>query len=67
MKEARSFAADMWHAQNQYDKPERMDIYDAAANLSEYIADGIPVPEKLTPALYALLWNRLCRTGGRFC
>lgn len=67
MKEAREFTAAMWHEENHYNRPARMDIYDAAANLSEYIAEGLDVPEKLTPGLYAMLWNRLCRTHGLIC
>lgn len=67
MKDARAFTRAMWEDENTYNKPARMDIYDAASNLSEYIAEGVEVPDILTPALYAILWNRLCRTHGLYC
>lgn len=37
--------------------PEPMSVDDAAYNLREYKADGIPVPSRITPAVFARIWN----------
>ena len=37
--------------------PEPMSIDDAAYNLREYKADGIPVPPHMTPRVFARIWN----------
>ena len=39
--------------------PSEMTTEDAAYNLREYLADGIPVPVTVTPKLFAGLWNLL--------
>ena len=67
MKEIRDFVQDLWHEENLYNKPAPVDVYDAAYNLNEIIAEGRPVPRNITPGLFCRFWNRLCRTGGRFC
>ena len=44
-----------------YGTPACMSLDDAARNLAGYIADGLPVPADLTPALLAWFWNDAVR------
>lgn len=51
------FVEMMYDDARLYCDPEPMTVTDAAYNIREYKADGIPVPPGVTPRTYTRIWN----------
>lgn len=56
---AAEFIVGMYCDACTYDAPQPITEADAAYNIREYRADGIPIPPFVTPRLFAKVWNTL--------
>ena len=60
MTSASEFIVSVFANASTSETPAQITPEEAAYNIAEWIAEGIEVPDSITPALFSEIWNSYC-------